>query len=80
MQWVRGDDHRDPELVTQPLVHAPEQSALRVSMMPRSRTSPASSGGQTSSVARTTSMICTIGPSMAGRTSAEPTSTSWAGR
>ena len=43
--------------------------------MPRSMTSPASSGGHTSRVARTSSMICSTGPSMARRTSAEPTST-----
>ena len=46
-----------------------------VRAMPRSTTSPASSGGHTSSTVRTSSTICTIGVSMARRTSADPIDT-----
>src|SRR6185436_10673038 len=48
-----------------------------VSTMPRSRMSPESSGGHTSSVARTSSTICSTRVSIARRTSGEVMVTVW---
>ena len=70
-QRVVGDAHGHAELVAHPLVEAAQQRSPPVSAMPRSTMSPASSGGQTSRVARTSSTICSTGASMARRTSAE---------